>query len=862
LHKCITLLKKPFAVALLWLLLISILLSAREPLQTNKDEYKAKDALTGYLEKLYEVTDDEPEYYYNKTDSMLQTLWRQPATVQEQTAYLDFILLHSYHLQKSGQIQASSKWYEFGLNFLRRQKLSDYETEEFIYKPLGNNYVRLGDYDKAIALQETAIAESFAKENNESVASLYGNLAITYFWLQQYDTVQSICNNGLQYVKNNTSVAGLLCNIKADAFFEQYKYDSATFYNERAITFFKQPTSVAAEAEWIVSALTLSAKILAVEKNYAAALLKIDNATKLLQQSYGNSRQRDKAKLYIIKGNLLLQLNKADSSLAMFKKGIDCFSITNQYFPDYTVSELYGGMAQGYGKINTDSGLYYYKLAVENDYYASQLITTSLNSVSTVKANALIQQKAIAAFENKYRETKEQQYLKKLLWIVELGKARTLLNDIQQNQSKQQAQTDIEQEQLMKQLRYDYLLLAEATDAVKKINIQQRIRQQELALRLTENRFSRLLQTPSFELFANKIDSLTATKSLVCYAAMADSLLILTVNANNIVYKKIATPEENINKLLQTYFKDGSTAFVDNPGAYFNETANLYAHLLSEDTKPELVISADAYLHRLPFEALATADKKFLAQQKQLSYVYSLLQYYTPQQNVSRALPVTAYSFEKQYMGFAALPQSAAEINFLKKHFATTDFAAAAISNKELLESWQQPAILHFATHAVANENLQQPYLVLQQKFYLGQLQYTNTAAPLVVLTACETAAGNLQKDEGVISIARAFISKGVKGVVASRWQVDDAVAPQLVTAFYDALGNIHSPAKALHAAQKKYLNTANVVQQNPLLWAGFCYTGVEQVILLQQNNNTHWYWWLLLLLLPIIFLLARRRFA
>ena len=162
--------------------------------------------------------------------------------------------------------------------------------------------------------------------------------------------------------------------------------------------------------------------------------------------------------------------------------------------------------------------------------------------------------------------------------------------------------------------------------------------------------------------------------------------------------------------------------------------------------------------------------------------------------------------------------------------------------------------------YAVVNDSSNQPYLVLQKKFYLAQLQYTVTASPLVVLTACETAAGQLQTGEGIVSLGRAFISKGVKGVVASRWKVDDAVAPVFVKTFYEQLNSIHSPAAALMHARKKYLqSTTSLSQKNPLLWAGFSYMGVEQQIELKKATRVSWYWWLLIPIIIIIILQKRK---
>lgn len=832
-----------------------------------RNKYMQKDSLALYLEKLYELTDDHAFYFSNKADSLLKTLWRQPINEREQTAYLDFILNIAYHLLQQGQISASIRWYEAGINYQQQNKLNLYETEEFILKPLGNNYVRLGDYDKAVAIQQLAIELAVKQNKQELLSSLYSNLAITYFWLKKYDEVQLNCNKGLQYISFNTISTGLLYNVKADAFYEAGIKDSASVYNQKALQFFRSPEAVEADAGWIVSTLGLSSKLLADKKQFGQAVIKLQNAEKVLQQYYPETRQRDKGKLFVEKGNLFLQLKNADSSLANFKQGLQYFQVSNKtIYPDNTVTAIYFGLAKSLKLQNADSSLYYYQLAMENDYYTNQLVSTSVNSLQN---NALIDEgmnhEAINAFYQQYKLTGREEYLQIQLWLMELSKGRKLLNEV--NRTKQWATDSSMQQtqQLFRELRYDYLLLAETTDSTRKTQIEQRIRQQELSLGLEENRFAQLLKEPSFTLFQQTLNEVTASASLLSYYVADDSLYC--VMADNKVLKVTVLNAVDVNskltQLKNTYFKDGSTAFDNSPKNYFQLSHELY-QLVQPFTLPEqqLVISPDGLIHQLPFEALSSDGKEaFLGGDKQISYLYSFLQYVNEEKTDRTALPVTVYSFSKQHFGFAALPNSAKEEKYLNSHFSSTISDAVQTTEEMFVQSMQSKSVLHIATHAVAGDSTNQPFLVLKNKFYLGQLQYSIAASPLVVLTACETAAGQLQSGEGVVSLGRAFISKGVKGVVASRWKVDDAVAPVFVKAFYEELNETHSPAAALLKARERYLQTAtNLSQENPLLWAGFSYMGVEQQIELKKAGSFNWYWLLLLLIFPLVFIVNRKQ--
>jgi CHAT domain-containing protein len=60
--------------------------------------------------------------------------------------------------------------------------------------------------------------------------------------------------------------------------------------------------------------------------------------------------------------------------------------------------------------------------------------------------------------------------------------------------------------------------------------------------------------------------------------------------------------------------------------------------------------------------------------------------------------------------------------------------------------------------------------------------------ADLVVLSACQTGLGRKAGGEGMLGFAQALLQKGARGVVLSRWQVDDAATALLMGRFYENL--------------------------------------------------------------------------
>lgn len=98
-------------------------------------------------------------------------------------------------------------------------------------------------------------------------------------------------------------------------------------------------------------------------------------------------------------------------------------------------------------------------------------------------------------------------------------------------------------------------------------------------------------------------------------------------------------------------------------------------------------------------------------------------------------------------------------------------------------------------------------------------------SADLVVLSACQTAMGDLKDAEGTIGLQRAFLSKGARSVLVSLWNVNDQATARLVETFYTAWRASPSvgKAEALRQAQKYVYEH---VSTNPYYWAAFQLAG------------------------------------
>ncbi|MFN2438243.1 MAG: tetratricopeptide repeat protein [Chitinophagaceae bacterium] len=100
--------------------------------------------------------------------------------------------------------------------------------------------------------------------------------------------------------------------------------------------------------------------------------------------------------------------------------------------------------------------------------------------------------------------------------------------------------------------------------------------------------------------------------------------------------------------------------------------------------------------------------------------------------------------------------------------------------------------------------------------YEIAQMDLSNTE--LVVLSACETALGDVEGNEGVIGLQRAFKMAGVKQVMVSLWSVYDKPTMELMILFYRNRLSGQPTQEALRNSQLKIKEK----YPDPYYWAAF----------------------------------------
>ena len=88
----------------------------------------------------------------------------------------------------------------------------------------------------------------------------------------------------------------------------------------------------------------------------------------------------------------------------------------------------------------------------------------------------------------------------------------------------------------------------------------------------------------------------------------------------------------------------------------------------------------------------------------------------------------------------------------------------------------------------------------------------------LVVLSACETALGDISGSEGVFGLQRAFKKAGAQAIMMSLWKVDDVATENMMKFFYTHLAKGESIRQSFTAAQQEL----RAIDPDPRHWAAF----------------------------------------
>ncbi len=272
--------------------------------------------------------------------------------------------------------------------------------------------------------------------------------------------------------------------------------------------------------------------------------------------------------------------------------------------------------------------------------------------------------------------------------------------------------------------------------------------------------------------------------------------------------------------------------------------------------KTSLVIVPDSSLWDLPFQALQPAQNKYLIEQIAVSYAPSLtaLSEMAKKNKGKQFSGATLLAFGNPTVNKATsdqlkqvfmsdslepLPEAERLVNSLQKMYGANR-SKVFVGNEAREETAKTESskfrIVQFAAHGILNDfSPMYSNIVLAQKqgnpnedglLEAWEMKDLDLNADMVILSACETARGQVSNGEGVIGMSWALFIAGAPTTVASQWKVESRSTTELMLEFHrQLLGKQKiSKAEALRRASLKLMKMPQY--RHPSYWAGFVLIG------------------------------------
>lgn len=306
----------------------------------------------------------------------------------------------------------------------------------------------------------------------------------------------------------------------------------------------------------------------------------------------------------------------------------------------------------------------------------------------------------------------------------------------------------------------------------------------------------------------------------------------------------------------------------------------------------EVYVAADGAINLLPLETLTTDGERYLIEDHRFVYLTSgrdLLKEETDSDGRDAivmadpdyladpsTIPVFAIAESSQEIAgrgnknsleclgslFSPLPMTRREGLSITRQLEKTGilnvsyYDSGEAQEGTLKELQRAPHALHIATHGyfcgqavndlMSNPLLRSGLLLAGANRTIGRLEELRPDAEdgiltalevsglnlvgtdLVVLSACQTAIGEVQNGEGVFGLRRAFQHAGARSLIMSMYDIPDESTSLLMERFYTNWLKGESKSEALHDASLSILTERreNHASTHPIFWGGFVLIG------------------------------------
>ena len=726
-----------------------------------------------------------------------------------------------------------------------------------IYLNIGRLYGNIRDYDIALDYYNKAMSISTEKDNNYYAA--YLNFAVTHQLIGNYEISLKLLKNISTENPNYNRFDRILKHIGTSYFHmgdnkEALKNLIKSYNLKKSIYKYKHPN--------IATTLIAIGDVYNKIDDKKNALINYQKSIVDLCLNFNDSTGISNPKLELIsdKAELLIALRKKATTLAKLNK-------TEVALETYLLSI----------DLNESIGYQHSDLESRNFQY---------------QETKAIYEKAIELAYQLYEQSKQHHYLEIAFQIAERSKSSLLVQSLQDTKAHYiggvpLALIEKEKELTIEISFYENKLFKTKNEADKSKMEQALFHKREDLDKLIdqlekdypkyyEEKYSR-----NEILIADVQQQQDSNQVFIEYFYGTDAYYMIAINnttAKIVKQQNSADLENNIHRFLSSvnsnqHFEHGEETY----NSYSSAAYYLYQQLLEPlhniTKEKQLSISRDGILSYIPFEALlyekpnALADYRkaaYLIKKHSIHYAFSAgLNYKNNSQQGNYNTSFAGYAPDYGKGSLQKLHWNHEEVNNAAHIFDGNAFTGDHANKAHFMTHKNESQILHLAMHANADSiNPMHSRLLFGEKsekesLYAYELCNMDIASELVVLSACETGAGQLINGEGVMSLARSFFYAGCPSVIMSQWQLDDRTSTEIMQYFYQYLDDGKNKSEALQLAKLDFINKSGPIKANPVYWASIVSVGNPRPI---KNSSSKVWYYSLLLLLPVGFYYIRKR--
>lgn len=768
---------------------------------------------------------------------------------------------------------------------------------------LGNIYTRYGDYKKALLWLHQA--ERGYKDANDTVyfVKAVNNEVIALQELQQYDPALQLLQEAAKWSTPQIESRFLNVCLFASSYLALHQPQKAISYIQAAKNQLGMIEDKANQGSATASLYELQADLLLENGDYQKAVDLLQNAYNIYSgedSTYKHSRDAGKVliklSIFSLRAGLLeLAANYShqalDAVIEVDKENIFSLPASSQLYAENTIQEAFDAKANAFQLLYKQkpdikyltTAVQCYTLSFEVERKLMQYFSYDESKLLMLNQSRQRSQQAIAICYQLYRLTNNNEWAEKAFQFAEKNKAFVLLESVKRNlaanRSLQEDTLYQRTQALQLQLGYNERSIAEAVNDSARRKLSEQKNKLENDLLFANTALSR--QSTAYKEAMEQEDSISTgivsaslpdkQTGLIEFFSSDSGTYAFVINKDQAVQfiRYNAALSVTIDSLLVYY--QSPTAITNSPVGYQQTAYKLYTDLglatISSNWQ-NLIIIPDGKLSFVPFDALVTTAATSINLQAipwfinkcNTVYGYSagiLLKQQHNREVNNKAIAVFAPVFTSKQNGQQPLLNSRAEAEGITANANATIFLAEHATLDNFKDQFAKAGILHIATHAYADtgSNSNPKIEFIDSSLLLNELYALHTNASLVVLSACETGIGQLNKSEGPMSLARGFYYAGAKNVITSYWSVDDKSTAVLFNSFYKNIAGSTS-STALYDAKKEFIKNATGSFSSPYYWAGFVHFGLPQ----KRETQNQWWWWLLLPAVIVLYYGVKQR--